>query len=110
MPDDYNLVGQPYRLRFSGNNLVISDNLSMPLPYEHCFDRMATDFHITDIPREGIAVGQVIIITGNGIPIPTLTQFIFLHDDIEIEISIDPVNTTIFKIRTSESSLVERLP
>ncbi len=107
-PDNYNLATNRYRLWFSGNSLVISDNLSTPLYYEHGFYRPAIDFTISSSPSNLGVVTGTIVVAGNAVPVPT--NFIFLHDNLQIEISLNPANTTVFRVVTSEPVLIEQFP
>ena len=104
--DNYDLVAQRYRLHFSGSNLVISDNLSAVLPYEHDFLRSGITFYITTNPSNLGVVGGSVIISGSATP----TNFQFMHDTLEIEISINPSNTSVFRVLTAEPVLNLQFP
>ena len=109
-PDNYNLATNRYRLWFSGNSLVISDNLSAPLYYEHDFYRPAISFNISSNPSNLGVVTGTILVGGTGAAVSTPTDFIFLHDNIVIEISLNPANVSVFRVVTSESVLTVTFP
>ncbi len=105
-PDNYDLAAQRYRLKFSGNNLVLSDNLSVSLPYEHDFYKPGITFWITQTPSNLGVVSGTTVITGS----LTATNFQFMHDAIEIELSLNPANTNVLRVLTSEPNLILQFP